>query len=72
MPRFIESEEFEEKINQWAELGLQIYYLPTYCPGLNRMYADEKNWQTDWKKPFSDEVQNFIIEAMKLSVKKQF
>ncbi len=40
--------------------------------GLNRMYADEKNWQTDWKKPFSDEVQNFIIEAMKLSVKKQF
>jgi MerR family transcriptional regulator, thiopeptide resistance regulator len=33
--------------------------------GLNRMYADEKNWQTDWKKPFSDEVQNFIGEAMK-------
>lgn len=33
--------------------------------GLNKMYADEKNWQTDWKKPFSDEVQNFIFEAMK-------
>lgn len=33
--------------------------------GLNRMYADEKNWQTDWKKPFSDAVQNFIMEAMK-------
>jgi MerR family transcriptional regulator, thiopeptide resistance regulator len=33
--------------------------------GLNRMYADEKNWQTDWKKTFSDEVQNFIMEAMK-------
>lgn len=33
--------------------------------GLNRMYADEKNWQTDLKKPFSDEVQNFIAEAMK-------
>ena len=32
--------------------------------GLNKMYADEKNWQTDWKKPFSDEVQNFIFEAM--------
>jgi DNA-binding transcriptional MerR regulator len=33
--------------------------------GLNKMYADEKNWQTEWKKPFSDEVQNFIVEAMK-------
>ncbi|MGI9034626.1 MAG: MerR family transcriptional regulator [Pyrinomonadaceae bacterium] len=35
--------------------------------GLNKMYTDEKNWQTDWKKPFSDEVQNFIFEAMKIS-----
>ena len=34
--------------------------------GLNKMYADEKNWQTTWKKPFSDEVQNFIFEAMKV------
>lgn len=32
--------------------------------GLNKMYADEKNWQTEWKKPFSDEVQNFIFAAM--------
>jgi MerR family transcriptional regulator, thiopeptide resistance regulator len=32
--------------------------------GLNKMYSDEKNWQTEWKKPFSDEVQNFIFEAM--------
>lgn len=35
--------------------------------GLNKMYSDEKNWQTDWKKPFSDEVQNFIVEAMKFN-----
>ncbi|MGI8788554.1 MAG: MerR family transcriptional regulator [Pyrinomonadaceae bacterium] len=34
--------------------------------GLNKMYADEKNWQTDWKKPFSEEVRNFIVEAMKV------
>ncbi|HEY2846462.1 MAG TPA: MerR family transcriptional regulator [Pyrinomonadaceae bacterium] len=32
--------------------------------GLNKMYADEKNWQTEWKKPFSDEVQEWIIEAI--------
>ena len=36
--------------------------------GLNKMYADEKNWQTNWKKPFSDEVQNFIFEAMKSGI----
>lgn len=33
--------------------------------GLNKMYADEKNWQTEWNKPFNDEVRNFIAEAMK-------
>ena len=33
--------------------------------GLNKMYADEKKWQTEWKKPFSDEVQAWIMEAMK-------
>lgn len=33
--------------------------------GLNKMYADKANWQTTCKKPFSDEVQNFIFEAIK-------
>jgi DNA-binding transcriptional MerR regulator len=33
--------------------------------GLNKMYSDEKNWQTDWKKPFNNEVQDFIFAAMK-------
>lgn len=33
--------------------------------GLNKMYSDEKNWQTDWKKPFSDEMQKFIVKAIK-------
>jgi len=35
--------------------------------GLNKMYADEQNWQTEWKKPFGDEVRNFIDEAMKVN-----
>jgi DNA-binding transcriptional MerR regulator len=38
---------------------------PGIQKGLNKMYADEKNWQTEWKKPFSDEVQAWITEAMK-------
>jgi DNA-binding transcriptional MerR regulator len=33
--------------------------------GLNRMYADRANWPASMPKPFGDEVQAFIIEAMK-------
>ena len=33
--------------------------------GLNRMYADRDNWPASMLKPFSDEVQVFIVEAMK-------
>jgi MerR family transcriptional regulator, thiopeptide resistance regulator len=51
--------------NRWRELLNQFTGGDNQIQeGLNKMYADEKNWQTDWKKPFSDEVQNFIFEAM--------
>jgi DNA-binding transcriptional MerR regulator len=33
--------------------------------GLNKMYADRNNWPASMPKPFSDEVQAFIVEAMK-------
>lgn len=42
------SQEFDEKIREWEELGLKIYYLPAYCPGLNKI---EMLWQKikyDW------------------------
>ncbi len=42
------SEEFEEKIEEWAAKGLKIYFLPTYCPCLNKI---EMLWQKikyDW------------------------
>jgi MerR family transcriptional regulator, thiopeptide resistance regulator len=34
--------------------------------GLNKMYADRSNWPTSMPKPFGDEVQAFMVEAMKL------
>jgi hypothetical protein len=34
-------------------------------PGLNKMYADRNNWPAWMPKPFSDEVQALIVEAMK-------
>ena len=33
--------------------------------GLNKMYADRNNWPAAMPKLFGDEVQSFIVEAMK-------
>lgn len=42
------SEEFEEKIKEWAKLGLKIYFLPTYCPSLNKIEMLWKKIKYDW------------------------
>ena len=43
---------------------------PEIQKGLNRMYADKANWPASMPKPFSDEMQAFIMEAMKHRQKK--
>ena len=48
MRRFIESEEFEEKINEWEQRGLHIYYLPTYCLSLNKIEMLWKKIKYEW------------------------
>jgi transposase len=42
------SEEFAEKINEWEKLGLKIYFLPTYCPTLNKIEMLWKKIKYDW------------------------
>lgn len=42
------SEEFEEKIEEWAKLGLKIYFLPAYCPSLNKIEMLWKKIKYDW------------------------
>lgn len=37
---------------------------PEIQKGLNRMYADQQNWQTEWKNPVPPEAQAWIKEAM--------
>ena len=37
--------------------------------GLNKMYADRRNWPASMPKPFGDEVQAFIAKAMKCGKK---
>ena len=38
---------------------------PEVQKGLNKLYADQANWPATFQKPFSDEVWNFIRQAMK-------
>ena len=42
------SEEFEEKIEEWGKLGLKIYFLPTYCPSLNKIEMLWEKIKYDW------------------------
>ena len=42
------SAEFEEKFQEWAELGLEINYLPAYCPNLNMIEMFWKKIKYEW------------------------
>ncbi len=42
------SEEFEEQIEGWAKQGLKIYYLPAYCPSLNKIEMLWKKLKYEW------------------------
>ncbi len=42
------SEEFAEKIEEWAKLGLKIYYLPAYCPSLSKIEMLWEKIKYDW------------------------
>jgi len=42
------SEEFAEKIQEWEKLGLKVYFLPAYCPSLNKIEMLWKKIKYDW------------------------
>ena len=42
------SEEFSEKIEEWEELGLKVYFLPPYCPTLNKIELLWQKIKYDW------------------------
>ncbi len=42
------SEEFEEQMEEWAKLGLKIYFLPAYCPSLNKIEMVWEKIKYDW------------------------
>ena len=42
------SEEFVEKMEEWVKLGLKIYFLPSYCPSLNKIEMLWEKIKYDW------------------------
>ena len=42
------SEEFEENIEEWEKSGLKIYFLPPYCPSLNKIEMLWEKIKYDW------------------------
>ena len=45
------SEEFKAKIPEWSELGVEIFYLPTYSPHLNRIETFWRKCKYEWLLP---------------------
>ncbi len=42
------SQEFDQKIEEWEKLGLKVYFLPAYCPGLNKIEMLWEKIKYDW------------------------
>lgn len=45
------SAEFKAKIKEWAEAGVEIFYLPTYSPHLNRIETFWRKCKYEWLLP---------------------
>ncbi len=55
----------QELARRWCDLvGQFTQGKPAIEQGLKKLYADEKNWPKDFKKPFSDATLEFIKKAI--------
>lgn len=60
------SERGQQLAQRWIDLvNAFTKGSPEIKQGLNKLYADQKNWPTTFKRPWSDEVDAFITEAKK-------
>jgi DNA-binding transcriptional MerR regulator len=61
----------QELARRWNELiGRFTQGKPEIEAGLKKLYADQKNWPTDFKKPYSDEACAFIAKATEAGKRK--
>lgn len=42
------SQEFDENLEEWEELGLKVYFLPSYCPMLNKIEMLWEKVKYEW------------------------
>lgn len=42
------SQEFGQQIEEWEKLGLKVFFLPTYCPSLNKIEILWEKIKYDW------------------------
>ena len=59
------SKEIEEKIEQWEEKGLLIFYLPTYSPHLNIIETLWRKMKIEWLKPQDFKSKEDLHQAIK-------
>ena len=59
------SEIFKEKIKEWKELDLYIFFLPRYSPHLNIIETLWRKMKYEWLKPKDYENLKILREALK-------
>lgn len=56
--------EFKEQISKWEQLGLYIFYLPTYSPHLNIIEILWRKIKYEWLTPKDYESKDTLINAI--------
>ena len=67
------SEAFKDKIDEWEQMDLHIFFLPTYSPHLNLIETLWRKIKYEWLKPqdyldfntLTDAVENIILDVGK-------
>jgi transposase len=67
------SEEFKEKINEWQQSDLYVFFLPTYSPHLNLIETLWRKIKYQWLKPqdyldfntLNSAIENIILDIGK-------
>lgn len=64
------SAEFKEQIQKWEDLGLFLFFLPTYSPHLNIIEILWRKIKYEWLTPKDYESKDTLVEAIRHILKK--
>lgn len=66
---FHHSDLMKKKIEQWKELDLLIWFLPTYSPHLNSIETLWRKIKYEWLKPYHYDDKNTFDQALEYILK---